>query len=151
MATIPCGQQRCRAYRLTVSEYEELGGERWTQAFRVALGKRATQLHREIYGKRSPNGQNEWRNTVRTYPCGILEQAYRALEGREVSAGASGINQWPPIPNPRDHRNLLRKREAFLSKDEDVEQVKLLIGLDKALRLALFQRVVSHAVAASFS
>lgn len=67
------------------------------------------------------------------------------------SAGASGINQWPPIPNPRDHRNLLRKREAFLSKDEDVEQVKLLIGLDKALRLALFQCVVSHAVAASFS
>lgn len=101
MATIPCGQQRCRAYRLTVSEYEELGGERWTQAFRVALGKRATQLHREIYGKRSPNGQNEWRNTVRTYPCGILEQAYRALEGREVFSRRLRHQPVAPDPEPK--------------------------------------------------
>jgi hypothetical protein len=96
MATIPCGQQRCRAYRLTVSEYEELGGERWTQPFRVALGKRATALHREVYDKRAPKGRNEWRNKVHSYPCGILEQAYRELQDREPKARLKDQQSGPP-------------------------------------------------------
>jgi hypothetical protein len=78
-----CGQPRCRAYELTVAQFERLGGETWTQAFRVQLGLRASRLHEQLLGKKAAKlrarGRPGWRNKVGKYPCGILEQAYREL------------------------------------------------------------------------
>jgi hypothetical protein len=68
-----------------VSEFERLGGETWTQSFRVSLGIRAGKLYAEVYGKEAkkvrPKFRLGWRNKVGKYPCGILEQAYRELKG----------------------------------------------------------------------
>jgi hypothetical protein len=68
---------------LTVSEFERLGGENWTQSFRVSLGLRAGKLYKGLYGKDAKKVRSstkpEWRNKVGKYPCGILEQAYREL------------------------------------------------------------------------
>jgi hypothetical protein len=80
-----CGEPTCRAYRLTVSEFERLGGETWTQSFRVSLGIRSGKLYAEIYGKKANKVRSstkpDWRNKVGKYPCGILEQAFRELKG----------------------------------------------------------------------
>jgi hypothetical protein len=83
----PCGDRACRAYLLTVSEFERLGGERWTQSFRIRLGLLANNLYAELYGKK-PNKirssmKPEWRNRVSQYPCGILEQAYNELKSED--------------------------------------------------------------------
>jgi hypothetical protein len=43
-----CGDRTCRAYLLTVSEFEGLGGEAWTQSFRVRLGLLANKLYAEL-------------------------------------------------------------------------------------------------------
>jgi hypothetical protein len=87
---LPCGQPKCRAYHLTVSEFERLGGETWTQSFRVRLGLLARKLYAEIYRKKPEKVRSstkpEWRNKVGKYPCGILEQAYRQLKGKEAVA-----------------------------------------------------------------
>src|ERR1700730_1443076 len=94
----PCGQPICRAFRLTVGEFELLGGERWTQGFRVRLGLLARKLHVELYGK-PPNrvrtqirpgwqgrAARSWRNKVCKYPCGILEEACRQLKAQSQLA-----------------------------------------------------------------
>jgi hypothetical protein len=79
----PCDYQTCRAYRLTVGEFERLGGETWTQSFRIRLGLRARELYRELYGKEAPKVRSRtnpaYRNMVGQYPCGILEHAFREL------------------------------------------------------------------------
>jgi hypothetical protein len=85
-----CGHAICRAYQLTVSEFERLGGEAWTQSFRVSLGLRAATLYAELYGKKAKKVRSstkpEWRNRVGKYPCGILEQAYRELRSKAAVA-----------------------------------------------------------------
>jgi hypothetical protein len=84
-----CGQPICRAYQLTVGEFERLGGEPWTQSFRVRLGLLANKLYVELYGKRPSKVRSstrpEWRNKVGKYPCGILEQAYELLKRSDTS------------------------------------------------------------------
>jgi len=84
-----CGQPTCRAYHLTVSEFERLGGERWSQSLRVRLGLRAQKLYRELYSKKARKVRSStrpnWRNKVGKYPCGLLEQAYRELRGQGVT------------------------------------------------------------------
>jgi hypothetical protein len=79
-----CGQPVCRAYQLTVAEFERLGGEPWTQGFRVRVGLLAKKLYVEIYGngprKVRSTTKPGWRNKVGKYPCGVLEQAYEALK-----------------------------------------------------------------------
>jgi hypothetical protein len=91
-----CGQPTCRAYRLTVSEFERLGGERWSQSFRVQLALRANSLHIEVYGKSAnkvrSSKKREWRNKVGTYPCGILEQAYSELKRQCRDLAEDGQN-----------------------------------------------------------
>jgi hypothetical protein len=73
---------------MTVSEFEYLGEERWTQSFRIRLGLRAHKLHRELYGKKArkvrSSTKREWRNKVGRYPCGLLERAYRQLKGEDA-------------------------------------------------------------------
>jgi hypothetical protein len=70
-----------------VNEFERLGGETWTQSFRIRLGLRARELYRELCGKEAPKVRSRtnpaYRNEVGQYPCGILEVAYRQL--RETS------------------------------------------------------------------
>jgi hypothetical protein len=90
MVTHPCGQPKCRAYQLTVGEFERLGGEPWTQSFRIRVGLLASKLYVELYGKKPKKVRSRtnppWRNEVVAYPCGILEQAYRELRGKAVGA-----------------------------------------------------------------
>jgi hypothetical protein len=87
--TLPCGEPRCRAYRLTMSEFEALQGAKWSQSFRVKLAGRAKELHSDLYGRKPPKVRDplwaSYRNMVCQYPCGILEQAYRELKERERS------------------------------------------------------------------
>jgi hypothetical protein len=66
---------------MVVREFRLLRGEIWDFSFSSRLGKAASKLYREIYGK-SPN--RRWskpahRNFVTRFPCGIIEQAYRQL------------------------------------------------------------------------
>jgi hypothetical protein len=89
--TSACRDRTCRAYWLTVSEFERLGGETWTQSFRIRLGLLANKLYAELYEKKPPKVRSstrpKWRNKVCKYPCGILEQAYRALKSESGSSG----------------------------------------------------------------
>jgi hypothetical protein len=59
---------------MTVSEFERLGGEPWTQSFRIRLGLLANKLYDELYGKKPRKVRSstkpEWRNKVCKYPCG---------------------------------------------------------------------------------
>ena len=66
---------------MTLREFGRLGGEKWSPRFASKLGKAASKLYREIYGKDPPQkrAHRDWRNKVGKYPCGILEQAYRKL------------------------------------------------------------------------
>jgi len=78
-----CPQVRCRAYFLTLREFERLGAQRWEHGFKVRMGIRADALYREIY-KRPPrkvrsSNLRGYSGKVGKYPCGILEQAYREL------------------------------------------------------------------------
>jgi hypothetical protein len=94
---IACGGRTCRAYLLTVSEFERLGGEAWTQSFRVRLGLLANKRYAELYGNKPKKVRSstnpEWRNMVGQYPCGILEQAYKELKSESRSSGEG-------VPNP---------------------------------------------------
>jgi hypothetical protein len=99
-----CGDRTCRAYLLTVSEFEGLGGEAWTQSFRVRLGLLANKLYAELYGQKPTKVRSstrpEWRNLVGKYPCGILEQAYKELKSesgssRELAKGVPRSSREP--------------------------------------------------------
>lgn len=87
----PCGQGHCRRYFMTLREFGRLGGETWDMSFRSKLGKTASKLYREIYGKDPPQkrASRDWRNKVAKYPCGILEQAYRQLTAESQSSAGS--------------------------------------------------------------
>jgi hypothetical protein len=88
----PCGEVLCRRHTLTLREFGRLGGEKWGPSFSSKLGKAASKLYREIYGKEPPTGRSDrdWRNKVAKYPCGILEQAYRQLTAeRQSGAGTA--------------------------------------------------------------
>ena len=78
---VACGNLRCRAYRLTIHEFERLGGEPWTQSLRIRVGILAKKLYRQIYGRKLKKDRSStmpsWRNKVGKYPCGILEQAHK--------------------------------------------------------------------------
>jgi len=66
---------------MVVREFRLLRGEIWDFSFSSRLGKAASKLYREIYGK-SPNRRRSkpaHRNFVTRFPCGIIEQAYRQL------------------------------------------------------------------------
>jgi hypothetical protein len=94
---------------MTLREFGRLGGARWDMSFRSKLGKTASKLYREIYGKDPPQQRagRDWRNKVAKYPCGILEQAYRQLtaesqssagsvtEGTDRNAGAASADALP--------------------------------------------------------
>jgi hypothetical protein len=86
-----CQNPKCAAYTLTTNEFMLLRGENWTQGFKVRLGQLAGKLYEQLYGKKRSRKirthlmAHTSRNRVRTYPCGILEQVYRAM----VSRGAA--------------------------------------------------------------
>jgi hypothetical protein len=87
-----CGQSHCRAYHLTISEFERLGGEIWTQSFRIRLGLLANERYVDLYGKKPKKVRSstrpDWRNKVSKYPCGILERACRELKARDAATDA---------------------------------------------------------------
>jgi hypothetical protein len=101
---IACGGRTCRAYLLTVSEFERLGGEAWTQSFRVRLGLLANKRYAELYGNKPKKVRSstkpEWRNMVGQYPCGILEQAYKELKG-EIESSRELANDALPSSQKR--------------------------------------------------
>jgi hypothetical protein len=98
--TQPCGDPKCRAYQLTVREFERLGGEAWSHSFRVKLGRQAGALYFKLYRKRvkpvRASAMASSRNKVGKYPCGVLEQALRELNAGSaqqviVTAEASAV------------------------------------------------------------
>lgn len=85
-----CWNVKCVRYRMVIREYRLLRGETWDASFSSKLGKAASKLFREIYGK-SPNqrrSKRAHRNFVTSYPCGIIEQAYRQLREQGVPLDA---------------------------------------------------------------
>jgi len=101
----------CAAYTLTTNEFMLLRGEQWTQSFKVSLGLQAGKLYEQLYGKKRSRkvrthhmaGPRHPRNRVRTYPCGILEQAYRALMKPPVEASSTlAARDAGPLPLGRD-------------------------------------------------
>jgi hypothetical protein len=85
-----CWNVKCVRYRMVIREYRLLRGEAWDASFSAKLGKAASKLFREIYGK-SPNqrrSKRAHRNFVTSYPCGIIEQAYRQLREQGVPLDA---------------------------------------------------------------
>jgi hypothetical protein len=89
----PCGDAHCRANKLTIHEFVLLGGEPLSQGLRVQLAHRAAQLYKQIYGREPPKVRDKiwagYRNYVRSYPCGIIEQAYRQLMSEASAAEAA--------------------------------------------------------------
>jgi hypothetical protein len=87
-----------RACYVTTSEFEKLVGQVWSDSFRRKIGIRATKLYAGIYKKKKPpqkrtTKHQDHRNKVNSYPCGILEQAYRQLcsEGAAQDVRPGGL------------------------------------------------------------
>src|SRR5215471_15795592 len=95
---VNCESAMCKAYTLTTNEFMLLRGEQWTQSFKTALGKQAGKLYEQLYGKKRSRRVRTHlmaqtsRNKVRTYPCGILEQAYRQLCRDRALVGPSSAS-----------------------------------------------------------
>ena len=81
--TPQCGQPNCGAYHLTVREFLWLSGHRKEDhGLKVRLGLHVRKLYEATFGKPpKPHRKNANRNTLRKWPCGLLEQAYRELAG----------------------------------------------------------------------
>ena len=71
---------RCVRYELTQREFRRLRREEWSPRFISKLGKLASKLYTELYGK-DPSKEAFWddQDPVNVYPYGILERAYREL------------------------------------------------------------------------
>jgi hypothetical protein len=84
-----CGDSKCGRYSMTLAEFRRLRGEVWGPGFNSRLGKAATKLCRELYGKVPPARRYRiaGRNKVPAYPCGVIEQAYRNLRAAGVPLG----------------------------------------------------------------
>jgi hypothetical protein len=103
-----CQNPKCAAYTLTTNEFMLLRGENWTQGFKVRLGKQAGKLYEQLYGKKRSRKVRTHlmaqtsRNQVRTYPCGILEQAYRAVvsEGHVAASEGAAVAYGHPGGRP---------------------------------------------------
>lgn len=75
-----CGDPKCNTHSMSVAEFKLLCGQDWPLGFDVKLGKAAKKLFKQVYEKdpeiiRCKIAQNR----VPTYPCGIIEYAYREL------------------------------------------------------------------------
>jgi len=113
---------------MVVREFRQLRGEIWDASFSAKLGKAASKLYREMYGE-SPNrrrSKRAHRNFVTTFPCGIIEQAYRQL--REQGVPLTG-NVTPKTVRREKVRELeekkaLANRPATATKDEAQDQPK---------------------------
>jgi hypothetical protein len=109
-----CGNVRCKRYPMVIREFRLLRGEIWDASFSAKLGKAASKLYREIYGK-SPNwrrSKRAHRNVVTSFPCGIIEQAYKQL--REQGVPLVG----PPTPNALWHRQMEEREESKLRESD---------------------------------
>ena len=87
----PCpAWKTCRAMLLTTEEFMRLGGESWSQSFKVRVGIQAAKLHREVFEQpiQKQRKRRNWHNKVGVYPCGIMEQAYRIVKEREEAEAA---------------------------------------------------------------
>src|SRR6516162_1281895 len=125
---MPRCEVTCRRYPMVVREFRQLRGEIWDASFSAKLGKAASKLYREMYGE-SPNRRRfkrAHRNFVTTFPCGIIEQAYRQL--REQGVPLTG-NVTPKTVRREKVRELeekkaLANRPATATKDEAQDQPK---------------------------
>jgi hypothetical protein len=103
-----CGHTKCKRYRMVIREYRLLRGEIWDASFSSKLGKAASKLYRQIYGK-CPNQRRSkpaHRNIVTSYPCGIIEQAYRQLREQGVPLDALWRRQMEERQKQREESEL---------------------------------------------
>src|SRR5215467_8400312 len=108
-----CWNVKCVRYRMVIREYRLLRGETWDASFSSKLGKAASKLFCEIYGK-SPNqrrSKRAYRNFVTSYPCGIIEQAYKQLMEQGV----------PLVGPPTPHALWRRQMEERQTQREESE------------------------------
>jgi hypothetical protein len=89
MAANECLSRKCAArYEMTQLEFRRLRGELlWDASFISRLGKLATRLYKEVYGKQPKRRLTSARKRdhVHRYPCGFLEQAYAQLKAQGVT------------------------------------------------------------------
>jgi hypothetical protein len=120
-----CGNVKCKRYPMVVREFRLLRGELWDASFSAKLGKAASKLYREIYGK-SPNwrrSKRAHRNFVTSFPCGILEQAYRQLREQGVPLNALWRRQM-------EERQIQRQGSEL--RDPELSDVQALDGKSNA-------------------
>jgi hypothetical protein len=89
------GKPICRAFRLTLREFERLSGEHWSQSFRIRLAQRARKIYGEIYTiqKLLKERAKMRYGEVPKYPFGILEHSYKALIAEGVRITDQGMNR----------------------------------------------------------
>lgn len=80
----------CRVMHLTTQQFMKLGGEKWDRGFTIRVGLRAAKIHEEVLGKAPKKVRSStkgaYRNKVGSYPCGVLEQAYRQVRSEDDAA-----------------------------------------------------------------
>ena len=113
---------------MVVREFRQLRGEIWDASFSAKLGKAASKLYREMYGE-SPNrrrSKRAHRNFVTTFPCGIIEQAYRQLreQGVPLTGNVTPKTVWREKVRELEEKKALANRPATATKDEAQDQPK---------------------------
>ena len=105
----PC-DVRCKRFPMVVREFRRLRGETWDASFSARLGKAASKLYREIYGKPPTlrRSQRAHRNFVTRFPCGIIEQAYQQL----VAQGVPLVGNVTPRSIWRERVRQLKEEKA---------------------------------------
>ena len=100
--------QNERTYLLTAHQFMRVGGEWWTRKFATRVGRRASQLHREILGRPPTLARSttDARNKTGCYPRGILEQAFNQVKAEILAEGGE--------PWLDDHR-----KEPYVVEDLD--------------------------------
>ena|SRR6516165_2666587 len=126
MTQPPC-DVTCKRYPMVVREFRRLRGETWDASFSARLGKAASKLYREIYGKppTARRSSRAHRNFVARFPCGIIEQAYRQL----MEQGVPLVG--PPTPNAL-FRERMKKRRQERDQVDKVRTASPLLTVDPA-------------------
>jgi hypothetical protein len=87
MTKLPCGGDvNCRRHSMSLAEFKILCGEEGDPNFNSTVGKAATKLYKQTYGKAPSVSRCKIAgNVVTSYPCGIIECAYKQLRERDAA------------------------------------------------------------------
>jgi hypothetical protein len=131
-----------RTMLITAGQFMAYGGEQWSHAFVKKVGAIASNMYLELHGvrpKHSRQDTNGFRNKVRAYPRGIIQQAYW-LAVDEIRAKAGDGAVWFSITGgalekARDEAHREKSRAASAVWDFDSRRIEAV--MDEALRKRL--------------